>query len=462
MTALDPSATLARLREALPAELLVSDRDVLAGFEQDILGRFSGTALAVARPRDADDVAAAVSACAALGLPLVPQGGNTGLVGGGVPRDGELILSLRGLDRIGSVDTDANQVDVGAGATLEAVQQSAAAAGLQLPIDHPARASATIGGMVATNAGGALALRYGTMRRRVAGLEVVLADGGTVSRMAGLLKDNAGYDLLALLVGSEGTLGVITAARLQLEPAQPFKISALFGLADLREALTLLRVLRDVPGLEAADFFDASCMKLVREHKDLRDPLGVDCGIYVVAQCAAAEDVTADLAEAVDGLPAEPEVAAATDTLGRNELWAYRESLNEAIRGQGVPHKLDVGLPLAAIPDFDRAVRERLAGAYPEARLYIYGHIGDGNLHVNVVGPYPADDGVDELVLRCTAEHAGTISAEHGIGLAKRRYLSLCRSAADIEAMAALKRALDPGGLLAPGRVLPDGAGGPG
>lgn len=445
---------LARVRELLGEGALVCDRDVVAGYEEDILGRFSGTAVALARPRDAAEVAAVVAACAAAGQPLIAQGGNTGLVGGGVPRDGELVLSLRGLDWVGEVDIDANQVDAGAGATLEAVQGAARAAGLQLPIDHPARASATIGGMVATNAGGALALRYGTMRERVTGLEAVLADGATVTRMAGLLKDNAGYDLPQLLVGSEGTLGVITAARLQLEPAPPFKIVALFGVDDLEAALVLLRALRGVPGLEAADFLDSACMDLVRAHKELRDPLGAERGIYVVAQCAAADDVTAELAAAVEGLPGDPDVVAATDTRGREELWAYREALNEAIRGRGVPHKLDVALPLAAIPAYDRAVRERLAAAYPAAELYIYGHIGDGNLHVNVVGPEPEDDGVDELVLRCVADFDGTISAEHGVGLAKRRYLSLCREPADLAAMAALKRALDPGGLLAPGRVL--------
>lgn len=448
---------LAGLRERLPGVDLVADRDLLAGYETDVTGRFSGSALAVARPRDAEQVAAVLAACRATALPVVFQGGNTGLVGGGVPRasGGELVLSLTGLDWVGAVDADSNQLDVGAGATLEAAQRAAAAAGLELPIDHPARASATIGGMVATDAGGALALRHGTMRRRVAGLELVLVDGSRISRMAGLLKDNAGYDLPALVVGSEGTLAAITAVRLQLEPAQPFRLAALFGLADLRAALDLLRVLRGVPGLEAADVLDDASMQLVREQRGLRAPLDAPHGVYVVAQLAAAEDVTAELAAAVEGLDPEPEVAAAGDTAGRGELWAYREAINESIRATGVPHKLDVCLPIAALPAYDAAVRERIAAAFPDARLYIYGHVGDGNLHVNLVGPDPADDAVDDLVLRCTAEFGGTISAEHGVGIAKRRYLSLCRGDADIEAMRALKAALDPSGLLGPGRVLP-------
>ncbi len=435
---------------------LITDREIVAGYEADILGRFPGSAAGVARPRDAEGVAAVVAACAAAAVPLVAQGGATGLVGGAVPHDGEVVLSLRGLDWIGDIDSDANQVDVGAGATLESVQAVARAAGLELPIDLPARASATIGGMVATNAGGALALAHGTMRRRVVGLEAVLADGSTVRRMAGLLKDNAGYDLPSLLIGSEGTLAVITAVRLQLEPTLPQRLAALFAVADLRAGLDLLRVLRGVVGLEAADFFDARSMELVRAHRGLRDPPGAPGGLYVIAQFAGHEDVTEDLGAAIETLDPEPVVAVATDTLGRESLWAYRELLNEAIRAEGVAHKLDVALPLAAIPAFDREVRALVAERFPAARLYIYGHIGDGNLHVNVVGPDPADDGVDEAILRCTAAHDGTISAEHGIGRAKRRYLSLCRSAADIEAMTKLKRALDPQGILAPGRVLPD------
>ena len=444
-----------RLRERLPAGILIDDPEVVAGYEQDIVGRFSGSALAVARPRNAPEVATVVAACAELGLPLVSQGGNTGLVGGAVPRDGELILSLQSLDWIGEVDAAANQVDIGAGTTLEAAQNAAAAAGLRLPIDHAARGTATIGGMVATDAGGVLALRHGTMRRRTAGLEVVLADGSTVSRMGGLLKDNAGYDIPSLLIGSEGTLGVITAARLQLEPTSPFCIVALFGLADLGAALALLGALRAVPGIEAADFFDAECMRLVRDCRSLPDPLGSNSATYVVAQCSADTDVTEQLTAAVEALAPEPAVVAATDTLGRESLWAYRELLNESIRAQGVPHKLDVGLPLRVIPEFDRELRARVGAAYPDASLYLYGHLGDGNFHVNLVGPDPDDEGLDELVLRCAADHGGTISAEHGIGRVKPRYLALCRDEADIRAMRSLKEALDPAGLMAPGRVLP-------
>ncbi|MGN6187862.1 MAG: FAD-binding oxidoreductase [Conexibacter sp.] len=447
---------LDELAAGLPDGGLLTDPDVVAGYELDATGRFRGTALAVARPRDAAQVAQVLDACVRHRVPLVPQGGNTGLVGAGVPRDGELLLSLRALDAVGDVDLDALQVEVGAGATLEQVQAAAARAGLELPIDHAARSAATIGGMVATNAGGPLAVRYGSMRARVAGLEAAIPGVGLVSRMGGLLKDNAGYDLSELLVGSEGTLGVVTAARLSLVPRMPFRVAALFGVGGVAEGLRLLRALRAVPGLEAVDVFDAAGIELVCAHRRIARPFAREHATYVIVQCAAASDVTEELAAAVDAMEDPPDVVAATDASGREGLWTYREALNESIRAAGIPHKLDVALPIAALPAFDRALRQLVADAAPDWRLYVYGHLGDGNLHVNVLGPDPEDERVDELVLRCAAGFGGTISAEHGVGRAKRQWLSLCRSDADIAAMRAVKRALDPAGVLSPGRVLPD------
>jgi FAD/FMN-containing dehydrogenase len=439
------------LREALPAGALVTDPQILAGYETDITGRFGGCAAALARPRNREEVAALIAACAAVGQPLVPQGGNTGLVGGGVPRDGEVVLSLTGIDWVGEVDSASGQVSVGAGVTLEGVQETARRAGFEFPLDFPARASATVGGSIATDAGGAPALRYGTMRRRVVGLEVVLADGGTISRMDGLLKDNAGYDVPALLIGSEGTLGVITAARLQLEPAARLRLAALFGVGGFEGALALLERLRLVAGLEAADFFDAASMRLVRERRGLADPLGAKHELYVIAQYAGERDVTGDLADALAPLPFEPDVAVAESTSDRERLWAYRELINESIRELGVSHKLDVAVPIAMTPDFAAAATE----AAGDARLFLYGHLGDGNVHVNILGPGADDEEIDERILRRATALGGTISAEHGIGVAKTRYLSLCRSDRDIAAMRALKSALDPDGILSPGRVLP-------
>lgn len=435
---------------------LVTDPEVMAGHAVDATGRFGGGApVAVARPRDAEGVAAVVRGCLAHRVPYVVQGGNTGLVGAGVPGDGELVLDLRGLDAVGAVDGDALQLTAGAGATLAAVHRAAEAAGCEFPIDHGARDTATVGGMAATNAGGPLALRHGSMRARVAGLDAVLPGGAVVSRSAGLLKDNAGYDLTELLVGSEGTLGVITAVRLALVPATPFRLTALFGVGGMGEALGLLRTLRRAPGLEACDVFDAAGMCLVCAHRRLEPPIG-ESEVYVIAQFAAGRDVTEDVVAVLDEVPGDPEVVAATSRADRAALWTYREAMNESIRALGAPHKLDVGLPIAALPAFDAELRRRIGAEHPGWRLFNYGHLGDGNLHVNVVGPDPDDERVDALVLRCAAGFGGTISAEHGVGRAKRQWLDLCRGAGDIAAMRAIKTGLDPYNLLAPGRVLPD------
>ena len=447
------AAVLEELRRRLPDRILTSDPDLLAGHQVDLTGRFGGTAVALARPRDRDQVAAIVATCAAHGLPLIPQGGNTGMAGGGVPRDGELVLSLSRLDALGEVDPAAGQIVAGAGVSLERVQGAAQAAGFEFPLDFAARASATVGGAIATDAGGALALAHGTMRRRVVGLEAVLGDGSVVDRMGGLLKDNAGYDLPALLIGSEGTLGVVTAARLALEPAKPVRVAALFGVGSLGAGLELLAALRRVPGLEAADFLDSACMRLVEEQRGIANPLGAEHPFYVLAQWAGDRDPLDRVAAAVADLSPEPPVAVADGAADRERLWAGRELINESIRDRGVPHKLDVAVPLAALPEFDRRTRE-LVAAVAGAELYLYGHLGDGNVHVNLLGPGLEDETVDEAVLRLAADLGGTISAEHGVGVAKARFLPLCRSAEEIAAMRRLKSALDPAGILAPGRIL--------
>lgn len=446
-------AVLAELRGRLADGVLSTDPDLLAGHQVDLTGRFAGRAAALARPRDTGEVAAIVAACAAHGVSLVPQGGNTGMVGGAVPRDGELVLSLARLDWLGEVDPAAGQIAAGAGVSLERVQEAARAASFEFPLDFAARASATVGGAIATDAGGALALTHGTMRRRVVGLEAVLADGAVVDRMGGLLKDNAGYDLPALLIGSEGTLGVVTAARLALEPAKPVRVAALFGVGSLTAALELLAALRRVPGLEAADFLDSACMRLVGEERRITNPLGAEHAFYVLAQWAGDRDPLDRVAAAVAELSPAPPVAVADGAADRERLWACRELINESIRDHGVPHKLDVAAPLAALPEFDRRARELVAAAEGTA-LYIYGHLGDGNVHVNLLGPAPEDESLDEGILRLAAGLGGTISAEHGVGVVKARFLSLCRSAEEIEAMRRLKAALDPRGILAPGRIF--------
>jgi FAD/FMN-containing dehydrogenase len=439
-------------------DVLVDD-DVCAPFEADWTGRFGARARAVVRPGDAAEVAAVLAACRQHRAAVVPQGGNTGMVGAGVPRGGEVVLSLVRLRELGQVDPATAQVQAGAGVTLAALQAHARAAGLDAGVDFGGRDSATVGGMVATDAGGMHALRHGTVRARVAGLEAVLADGGVVDRRAGLLKDNAGYDLPALLVGSEGTLGVITSVRWRLVPLLTARVAALVPLPSLSAAAELLgRVRPRLPSLHAAEFFIDDGLQLVLDHLGVAPPLPQRAPVYVLLECAAATDPTAELAEALEA-GGVGDAAVADESTERGRLWRLREGHTEAINAAGIPHKMDVGVPLARLAEFaERAVAE-VQRVAPGARVILFGHLGDGNVHVNVLGPAPDDEAADEAVLRLAAACGGTISAEHGVGVAKARWLALTRSPADLRAMGQIKHALDPDGILNPGAVLPAGAG---
>jgi FAD/FMN-containing dehydrogenase len=446
------------LRERLVAVAgaghVLSDPELTAPFEADPTGRYRGSAAAVVRPADAAQVAEVLRACGEAGVAVVPQGGNTGLVGGQVPAGGEVVLSLARLDAVGPVDPITGQLTAGAGATLAAVQRAAADAGLAFGVDLAARDSATIGGMVATDAGGAQVLRHGTMRAQVAGLEAVLADGSVLTRLSGLEKDNAGYDLPQLLVGTEGTLAVLTAVRLRLVPAPRHVVAALLALPDTAAAVTLVgRLRRRLPSLQAAELLDAEGLALVCAHRRLAPPFATSHPVYVLVECGAAEDPIEALAAALEDEDVVRDVAVADDTTRRTALWTYREALNEAVSAAGVPHKLDVTVPLGELAAFEAAAR----AATGEHRTILWGHLGDGNLHVNVLGPEPDDDAIDDAVLRLVAHYGGSISAEHGVGQSKRRWLGLTRTPAEVAAMTSIKRALDPSGLLNPGKVLPAG-----
>ncbi len=443
------------LRRALAAVVgdrhALDDPELISAFETDWTGRFRGRARVVVRPADADEVAAVVRVCAEAGAAIVPQGGNTGLVGGGVPRNGEVLLSLTRLAAVGAVDAALGQVTVGAGATLGALQAAAADARQDAGLDFGARDSCTVGGVVACDAGGARALRHGTARARVAGLEAVLADGSRIGRMSGLLKDNAGYDLPGLLVGSEGTLGVITAVRWRTVPRLDKRVAALVPVASVRAAAALLGVLRaQAPSLEACDFLTDDGLSLVLAHQRRAAPMRERAPIYVLAEVAAREDPTEELAAALEAAGALDGAVVAGDSASRDELWRLREGLPEAIGAAGVPHKLDVGVPLARLEEFVAAV----PGVVGDAQPFLFGHLGDGNVHVNLLGPSADDETADDAVLELVLELGGTISAEHGVGVAKARWLERARGVEEVAAMRAIKRALDPAGLLNPGAVL--------
>jgi FAD/FMN-containing dehydrogenase len=442
-------------REALGAAHVLVDPDVTAGYATDWSGRFRGETPAVVRPGSTAEVAEVVALARRHRVALVPQGGNTGLVGGGVPLAGEVVVSLGRLDRL-DVDETAGQATAGAGVPLAALQAGAASAGLAFGIDLGARDSATVGGMVATNAGGIHVLRHGAMRAQVVGVEAVLGTGAVVSRLAGLVKDNTGYDLAQVLCGSEGTLGIVTAARLRLVAPPGEVVTALVGIASVAAAVDAAAALRrSVAGLAALELMDGPSLRVVAAHLAAPPPVAPDAGAYLLVEVDAPTDPVPALGAALDGRPGVLDAAVATEAADRTRLWRWREAHSEVGATLGVVHKLDVTLPIGSLAGFWAEVVERVERARPRATTLLFGHVGDGNVHVNVVGP-PADDtGIDDTVLGLVVERGGSISAEHGIGTAKKAWLARDRSAAEVEAMRAVKRALDPDGILNPNVLFP-------
>lgn len=422
--------------------------DAAAGYTVDWTGAFRGRTPAVLRPADTAEVAAVLALCSDAEVAVVPQGGNTGLVGGGVPLHGEIVLSLARLSRLGPVDGEAGQVTAGAGVSLQDVAD--ADPDTDLGVLVASRASATVGGAVATNAGGLRVLRYGPMRAQLRGIEAVMSDGTVVSHLAGLVKDNTGYDYPALLAGSEGTLAVITAARLRLVPRQVDPVTVIVGLGGPGDVHALARrALREVPGLLSAEFFTQAGLDLLVAHTDLTPPLRPPTPAYLLLEAAGP-----GAAEALAALTADAPAAVATSPAQRARLWACRERHPEAAGFWGVPLKLDVAVPAAQWVRLASEVGEVVAGTDPGAHVLVYGHVADGNVHVNVVPAAPADGRHQAAVLEFVASLGGSISAEHGIGALKAPWLHLARSAAERALFARIRSAFDPAGILNP-HVLP-------
>jgi FAD/FMN-containing dehydrogenase len=476
-----PDPLLATLAEIVGPGHVLSEPQTRAAYERDWTGRWRGEALAVVRPADTGEVGAVVSACASADAAVVPQGGNTGLVGGGVPRvrgaepRPQIVLCTARLSTIHGVDTATAQLAAGAGTTLAAAQRAARAAGLDLALDLAARDSATLGGLIACDAGGLRALRHGTARRQLAGVRAVLADGAVIeSRMTGLLKDTAGYDLGGLLAGSEGTLAVITAVRWSLQPRRAARAVALVGLDTVADAVALVRTLRpQLPSLEVCELVERDGIELTLAYLG-RSTRTVPAAVAVLLECAGAEDPLPELAAALDRVGVAERTVSAADAAGRERLVAIRERHADAIAAEGVPVKFDVGIPLDRLAGFADAVDGVVDAVSAGARVITFGHLGDGNLHVNVLPADPSHpanpgdpagtagtadpdalDALDDAVLGLVARCGGTVSAEHGIGVHKVRHLQLTRSASELSAMWAIKRALDPAGILNPGVGLP-------
>jgi FAD/FMN-containing dehydrogenase len=442
-----PAALLADLA-AVVGEPHVLTGPATAGYATDWTGRYQGRTPAVLRPADTAQVAAVLAICHRHQIPVVPQGGNTGLVGGGVPRHGEVLLSLARLRALSPVDPDSGQVTAGAGVTLAAV--AAADPGLDLAVLIASRDSATVGGAVATNAGGLRVLRYGPMRAQLRGVQAVLSDGTVLSHLAGLVKDNTGYDYPSLLCGSEGTLAVLTAARLQLVSRPRDPVTVLAGLGSLDQAHALARrAVREAPGLLSAEYLTRGGLDVLITRAGLAEPLPARYPVYLLLEAAgpgALDELAAVLGDA--------DVAVGQSAADRARLWAYRERMPEAAGFLGPPIKLDVSVPAARWTELAGRTAAVLAGTDPGATVITYGHIADGNVQINIVPAAPADGRHEDAVLRFVASLGGSISAEHGIGALKARWLPLARTPAEQALFARIRGALDPAGLLNPA-VLP-------
>jgi FAD/FMN-containing dehydrogenase len=430
---------------------VITDPDVLDGRIVDHTGRYRGRASALVRPGSAEEVAAVLRACREAGAFVTVQGGRTSLVAGTVPEHDDVLLSTERLREIGEVDVVERRIHVGAGATLAEVQRAASAAGLVFGVDLAARDSATVGGMASTNAGGLRTVRYGNMGEQVIGLDVALPDGSLVHRHSKVRRDNTGYDLVSLFVGAEGTLGVITGLDLRLYPAPTHRVTAICGFDDLDALVETGRVFRDMAGIAALELIDARASALTAEHVGVAAP--VDGAWQLLIELAGDTDLTERLADALENARLSGEPAVGVDVSAQQRLWQVRETVAEVLGVYGPPLKFDVSLPLSAIRGFAAESAGLVAKYAPDAIPVLFGHIGEGNLHLNLVRCVLDDNRERELysaMMELIASCGGNVSSEHGVGTRKRDYLSMSRTEADIAAMCAVKAAFDPSGYLNP------------
>jgi len=454
------------------ANVLTEPADT-APYLTDWRKRYTGRAQAVVRPATTDEVAAVVRLCVQARAPIVPQGGNTGLVGGGTPDDTgrAILLSLGRMNRVRAVDPVNNTITVEAGCPLQRVQEAAAEAGRLFPLSLAAQGTATIGGNLSTNAGGTQVLRYGNARELALGLEVVLPSGELWDGLRGLRKDNTGYDLRDLFIGAEGTLGVITAACLKTFPMPRGEGTALLAVRSVEAALALLEVAQSMagPALTGFELISDLCLDLVERHfPPHRSPLADRSPYYALLQLSDHESDAhaAALLQAVAEQAIERDLATdaalAQSVAQARSLWALREFISEAQAAEGLNIKHDIAVPISAIARFVAETNALLAQQLPGIRMVIFGHLGDGNLHYNVSPPVGASDAefiarqpaVYRLVHDQVARHAGSISAEHGIGQLKRVENQRYKSPVELALMRRLKETLDPLGIMNPGKVV--------
>lgn len=438
-----------RLQAIVGSAHVVTDPDVLDGRSVDYTGRYRGRASALVRPGSADEVAAVLRECRAAEVCVTVQGGRTSLVAGTVPEHEDVLLSTERLTKIGEVDATERRVRAGSGVTLAALQRAAAAAGLLFGVDLAARDSATVGGMASTNAGGLRTVRYGNMGEQVIGLDVALPDGSVVHRHSQVRADNTGYDLPSLFIGAEGTLGVITSLDLRLHPIPNHRVTAVCGFSTLDALVAAGRELRDTDAIAALEMIDRRAAVLAAEH--LGVPVPVEGDWLLLIELAGDTDLTERLADALEEADLADEPAVGIDSAAQQRLWQVRESTAEVVGLFGPPLKFDVSLPLSAISVFASDSAALVAEHAPEAIPVLFGHIGEGNLHLNVLRCGTEQERhLYAAMMKLIAAHGGNVSSEHGIGSRKRAYLGMSREPADIAAMRAIKSAFDPTGYLNP------------
>ena len=454
----------AELSRKFPPDFASRDEADLREYGRDWTKVHAPRPSLVVFPQTTDEVSRLLRLANARGVPIVPSGGRTGLAGGAVATNGEVVLSLVRMRRMDPVEVLGATVRVQAGAVTESVHRHAAPHGLTWPVDFASKGSSQIGGNIATNAGGVKVIRYGLTRQWVLGLEVVLPNGDVVDLNGALEKNNTGFDLRQLFIGSEGTLGVVTEATLKLTRL-PGKLDVfLFAVTGIDAVLRLFREARQGPfTIMAYEFFSDTCLARVQKHRALRPPFDRASPCYVLLE---AENVVEDRLEGwvsslfdrglvTDGTKAQHSSEAAA-------LWALREGISESLSATGLPHKNDVALPIANLEPFSRELDDVFRERYPGWEICLFGHIGDGNLHINVMKPdaltnhdfFRKTKEADHDIFRLVRAHAGSISAEHGIGLLKKDYLSYSRSQTEIALLRTVKRALDPKNILNPGKIV--------
>ncbi len=459
-----PASFVRDLRADFEDGFCTDEPDELAEYGRDWTRVHEPAPALVCFPRSTEEVARLLRRCHEAGVAVVPSGGRTGLAGGAVAKDGEIVLSTRRMRRMDPVDVLGRTVRVQAGVVTEEVHQHAEPHGLTWPVDFASKGSSQVGGNIATNAGGVKVIRYGPTRQWVLGLEVVTATGEILELNGALEKNNTGLDLRQLFIGSEGTLGVITEATLKLTRLPGRLDVFLFALPSLDAVLALFEEARRGPfTIMAYETFDARCFARLARHRKVHNPLEASGSYFVLLEVEAPDRGALDgFLEGVverelvlDGTMAATEAQAAA-------LWTLREGISESLSATGFPHKNDVALPIAGLGPFVRELGAVFSARYPDWEICLFGHIGDGNLHVNVMKPEAMDEATflahthdaDRHVFELVRRHAGSVSAEHGVGLLKKEWLSYTRSPAEIAIMRDVKRALDPKGILNPGKVF--------